>query len=138
AKSKNQEARTKNQKTNIKRTIFSKKVFEAMALPSSYKEKTLHYVAENVSDFAWFADKNFIVKTDTIQLSTHTVKALCYILPESEKLYSNCMRNIKRAVRFYNDDVGEYPFPTVNIVCSPKKGPAGGMEYPMITIVNEQ
>ncbi len=31
--------------------------------PVSDKEtKTLHYIAENVHDFAWFADKNFMVQ----------------------------------------------------------------------------
>ena len=71
-------------------------------------------------------------------MPSHTVKASCYILPESEELYSNCIRNIKRAVRFYSGQLGEYPFPAVNVVCSPKEGPLGGMEYPTITLVNEQ
>jgi hypothetical protein len=124
--------------TKAKKPFFPKKVTKSQTPPSSDMAKTLHYVAENVSDFAWFADKSFIVKTDTIQLPSHTVKASCYILPESEELYSNCIRNIKRAVRFYSSQLGEYPFPAVNVVCSPKEGPPGGMEYPMITLVNEE
>lgn len=133
-----QQATGNKQQPKTERSFFSKKVVESNMQPSSNKEKTLHYVAENVTDFAWFADKTFIVRTDTIQLKTHTVKASCYILPGSEALYANCIRNMKRAVRFYGEQLGEYPFPAVNVVCSPKEGPPGGMEYPMITLVNEQ
>ena len=145
---KKQENQTKNNnkqnlinikpKTQNTKPFFPKKQAEPETTPSSNKAKTLHYVADRVSDFAWFADKNFIVKTDTIQLSTRTIKASCYILPETAKLYANSMHFIKRAVRFYSNELGEYPFPTVNVVCSPVEGPGGGMEYPMITIVNEQ
>lgn len=129
---------TRDKKQGTRKLFFPKKIVESNTPASSNKGKTLHYVAQNVTDFAWFADKNFIVKTDTIQLSTHTVKTSCYILPEREALYANCIRNIKRAVRFYSDELGEYPFPAVNVVCSPAQGPSGGMEYPMITLVNEQ
>ncbi len=124
--------------TKTKKPLFPVKSFKSneSLVSSSNKGKILHYIAENVSDFAWFADKNFIVKTDTIRLDTHTVKVSCYILPENKALYTNSMRFIKRAVRFYGNELGEYPFPTVNVVCSPKEGPPGGMEYPMITIVN--
>lgn len=134
----NQKANNKKQITKKPQPFFPKNQVEHETIPSSGKAKTLHYAAENVTDFAWFADKNFIVKTDTIQLSSHTVKASCYILPKKAELYTNSMRFIKRAVRFYSNELGEYPFPTVNVVCSPVEDPAGGMEYPMITIVNER
>jgi hypothetical protein len=133
-----QQATSNKQQAKTRKPFFRKKVVESIVPPSSNEGKTLHYSAGNVSDFAWFADKTFIVKTDTIQLSSQTVKASCYILPQSEALYSNCIRNIKRAVRFYSAELGEYPFPAVNVVCCPKEGPPGGMEYPMVTLVNEQ
>ena len=116
-----------------------KKTEEENPVPaSSRKQQTLNYTAENVSDFAWFADKRFIVKTDTIQLATHTVKANCYVLPEFAELYANSMRFTKQAVRFYSSQLGEYPFPAVNVVSCPEKlVNSGSMEYPMITLINE-
>ncbi len=122
--------------TKKQKTVLQKNQKES-EIPSSTKQKTLSYSAENVSDFAWFADKSFIVKKDTIQLNTHMVEASCYILPESAELYKNSISFIKKAIRFYSNQLGEYPFPTVNVVCSPVEGPPGGMEYPMITIINE-
>ncbi|HRI21523.1 MAG TPA: M1 family metallopeptidase, partial [Panacibacter sp.] len=127
-------------KPKEKKPFFpKKKIEENFVIASSRKQQTLHYTAEHVADFAWFADKSFIVKTDTIQLATHTVKASCYILPENAELYTNSMRFIKRAVRFYSSQMGEYPFPEVNVVSCPKEltGPTS-MEYPMIVLLCEE
>lgn len=120
--------------------FFPKKVkAENAIVASSGKQKILFYSAENVSDFAWFADESFIVKTDTILLGTHTVKANCYILPEYGSRYDSSIRFIKNAVRFYSEQFGEYPYPEVNVVAGPKKAVyATSMEYPMITMVTEQ
>lgn len=137
SKTRNEEIQAIKLKPKNTKPFFPKKQEEQVSIPSSKKTKTLHYVAQNVTDFAWFADKNFIVKIDTIQLATHTVRASVYILPESEQPYANSLGLIKRAVRFYSNELGEYPYPTVNVVCSPVEGPAGGMEYPMITLINE-
>lgn len=116
-----------------------KKVEEDATVPSSRKLQTLNYTAENVTDFAWFADKSFIVRTDTIQLATHTVKATCYILPENAELYTNSMKFIKKAVRFYSSQLGEYPYPAVNVVSCPKELVyVTSMEYPMITLMCEE
>ena len=123
-----------------KKPFFPKKEKEEKTnIPSSLKQKTYTYTAEKVTDFAWFADKRFIVKTDTIQLAAHTVKANCYILPEKAELYANSMRFIKNAVRFYSNQLGEYPYPTVNVVSAPPElKHTYSMEYPMITMIMEK
>ena len=94
---KKQQQEIKVAKKNVK-PFFPKKVKEEnISKSSSLKQKTLTYTADQVADFAWFADKSFIVKTDTIQLATHTVTANCYILPENAELYTNSMHYIKNA-----------------------------------------
>lgn len=122
--------------------FFPKKIKtdeDDMTPASSKKWVTRHYAAERVTDFAWFADKTFIIKTDTVRLATHTIKANCYILPENEELYSNSMRFVKQAVRFYSNELGEYPYPEVNVVSAPKALTyVTSMEYPMITLITEE
>lgn len=122
-----------------KKPFFPQKMKgEEVPIPSSSKQKTCIYTAEKVTDFAWFADKRFIVKTDTIQLATHTVKASCYILPENAELYANSIKFTKNAIRFYSQQFGEYPYPTVNVVSAPQSVKyATSMEYPMITMITE-
>jgi hypothetical protein len=125
--------------TKTKKPFFPKKEKkEDVNIPSSLKQKIYTYAADSVTDFAWFADKRFMVKTDTIQLPTHTVKASCYILPENAELYAQSIRFTKNAIRFYSKQFGEYPYPTVNVVSAPQSVQyASSMEYPMITMITE-
>lgn len=131
--------RTAEQPVKIKKPFFPKNEKEGeIIIPSSSKQKTYTYAAEKVTDFAWFADKRFIVKTDTIQLSTHTVKASCYILPENAELYAKSIKFTKNAIRFYSQQFGEYPYPNVNVVSAPQAVKyATSMEYPMVTMITE-
>lgn len=133
-------AATDNYSSKIKKPFFPKKqVEEATMVASSRKLQTLTYTAANVTDFAWFADKRFIVKADTIQLASHTVKAFCYILPENAELYAHSMQFLKKAVHFYSNQFGDYPYPSVSVVSCPQElFRVTSMEYPMITLMCEE
>jgi hypothetical protein len=98
--------------------------------------KTLHYVQNNVHDFAWFADKDFSVLHDTLQLASKTIDVYVYYKPKNSDLWKNSIAYIKSAVRTKSSWVGEYPYDIVSVVERPGKG-SGGMEYPTITLINE-
>lgn len=96
--------------------------------------KTLTYMAENVHDFAWFADKDFIIEYDTLQLrSGRIIDVFSYHQPNGNKLWEKSTEYLEDAVRRYSNWVGEYPYPVVAAVEGPKNLMSGGMEYPMIT-----
>lgn len=98
--------------------------------------KTLEYAGANIHDFAWFADKKFIIQYDTLQLSSgKIVDAFAYYRPNGNKEWKNGVNYIEDAVRHYSAWVGEYPYPTVQAVEGPKNQSSGGMEYPMITLI---
>ena len=103
---------------------------------SSRETKTLQFKQSRVHDFAWFADKRFIVKQDTCQLSTgKIITATSYYTPEYKSTWDNSLQYAKDAVRHYSNLVGEYPYAVVSVV----QGPAsfgGGMEYPTITVIS--
>ena len=113
--------------------IFAKKNTNDVP-PTAASVKTLHYKAENVTDFAWFADKRFLVKYDTIQLTGRTIEAWNYVLPKRRKLWTNSMRFTKDAVHFYSNELAPYPYPQVSVVCAPDENGYDGMEYPMINL----
>ncbi|MCU7549657.1 M1 family metallopeptidase [Chitinophagaceae bacterium LB-8] len=99
--------------------------------------KTLHYVQDSIHDFAWFADKDFIVNNDTCKLSSgKVIEVYTYYIPGSEKLWKNSVQYCKDAVRFYSEEVGEYPYDVVSAVQGPPSSFAGGMEYPTITLIS--
>lgn len=103
---------------------------------SSSTLKTLRYVQNNVHDFAWFADKRFIVKHDTCKLgSGRIIDAYIFYTPDDGNSWDNSLQTIKDAVRTRSEWVGEYPYNVVSAVRGPQ-GFGGGMEYPTITLIS--
>lgn len=103
---------------------------------SSTNKKTIHFKQNNVHDFAWFADKRFIVQQDTCMLpSGKIVTAQTYYTQEEKSLWQNSIDYAKRALRFYSNQLGEYPYNTVSVVQGLQSF-GGGMEYPTITVIS--
>lgn len=98
--------------------------------------KTLHYQQDNIHDFAWFADKDFEVMHDTLQLKTKIIDVYAYYNPSAKKYWANSIRYIKAAIKTKSEWLGEYPYPVVSVVEKPGISDAGGMEYPTITLIS--
>jgi hypothetical protein len=100
------------------------------------KLKTLTYKAENVHDFAWFADKDFIIQYDTLQFdSGNIIDVFSYAQPNGNSQWKSSISFIEDATRNYSSWLGEYPYPVVQAVEGPQNQSSGGMEYPMITLI---
>jgi hypothetical protein len=99
------------------------------------RTKTLHFKQANIHDFAWFADKNFIVQSDTLQLTNRVLTVSSFYTPPHAGTWQRSLLFAKDAIRFYSAEVGEYPYNVASVV----QGPAsfgGGMEYPTITVIS--
>ncbi|HAD14357.1 MAG TPA: hypothetical protein DCF33_18195 [Saprospirales bacterium] len=110
---------------------------------SSSRMKTIRYTADLVHDFAWFADKRFMVLKDTARLASGKSVdcwAMFRMSKESKmgrgqsKYWEKGAFYVRRAVEFYSEHVGEYPYPQATAVHSALSA-GGGMEYPMITVI---
>lgn len=103
---------------------------------SSTETKTLRYLQENVHDFAWFADKRYKVHYDTCKLSSgKVIDVFTYYVKPAFKNWENGFDYLKDALRFYSQEVGEYPYNIASVVHGPESF-GGGMEYPTITILS--
>ncbi len=117
-----------------RKKAMPKNAVEENEIPSSVKTKTIQYTQNNVPDFAWFADKTFTVKTDTLQLpSGKIITANAFYYSENSEFWSNSIAMIKRAILTKSQWLGEYPYPVVSVVDG---GNGGGMEYPTITLLD--
>ena len=105
--------------------------------PSSAPDKkSITFIQTNVHDFAWFADKRFIVTGADIQLpSGRSVRSWTFSLPQDLVNYRFSNNYSQRAIKQYSDWYMEYPYDQVSIVDG-EDTPGGGMEYPMITLIN--
>lgn len=106
--------------------------------PDANNYKTVRFVESNIHDFAWFADKRFLILNDEIQLleSTKKVKTWLYFLPNNIDLWSKALTYINDAVLFYSYYIGDYPYNHVSAVDG-STAAGGGMEYPTITLINQ-
>ncbi len=112
---------------------------------SSLTMKTIRYTAEKVHDFAWFADKRFLVLKDTAHLASGKTVECWAMFPSTKEtslktaqsqLWEKGAFYVRRAIEFYSDKVGEYPWPQATAVHSALSAGAG-MEYPMVTVIGD-
>lgn len=107
----------------------------SMPLPSG-RTVTYHFKQESIHDFAWFADKEFIVKQDTLLLpSGRVIDVFAYHTPSGKEVWKNSILFLKDAVTTRSNWLGEYPYNTVKAV-ETKMAFSGGMEYPTITNIS--
>lgn len=124
------------EKEKIKTKGGVTKIISQKFPPSASETKTLQFTQNNIHDFAWFADKRFIVKQDSCQLpSGKIITVFTYYTPEQKKYWSSSLQYCKDAIRFYSNRVGEYSYNVVSAVQGPESF-GGGMEYPTITIIS--
>jgi len=99
--------------------------------------KTLSWHADSVHDFAWFADKQFVINYDTLQLASGKVIDAYTFYHSTDKQWYNSEDDVEDVIRHYSAWVGEYEYPAANAVAGPANGFSGGMEYPMITLITD-
>ncbi|MDC0600002.1 M1 family metallopeptidase [Flavobacteriales bacterium] len=88
-----------------------------------------HFEAENVHDFAWAADPDFV----------HTIRQVdngptLHFIHQNDTSYGawdELPAITERAMVYYSENVGEYPWPQYTVI----EGGDGGMEYPMCTLI---
>jgi hypothetical protein len=96
------------------------------------KKKTLtwHFIAPNVHDFTWAADKNYL--HDTAQVPGGAT--LHFLYKNNPKIIENWKKLQPLTVQimqFYNNIVGKYPYDQYSVI----QGGDGGMEYAMCTLI---
>ncbi len=102
---------------------------------SSTETKTLHYLATNVHDFAWFADKRYVVLKGSVQLDNkQNVTTWLLFTPRGARYWKDALPYINGAITYYSKWVGNYPYKNVTAV-EGKLEAGGGMEYPQITVI---
>ena len=119
-----------------RKNIFNwKKETTHVNIPSSPNIKTIHFKQENVHDFAWFADKEFLVDHDTLKLPSGSIIDLySFYYPKDANTWKKSNLYIKQALLSKSKWVGEYPYHVVSVVDDAGKE-SGGMEYPTITLL---
>jgi len=89
-----------------------------------------HFIANNVHDFTWAADPEYI---HDIYPGPDGVK-LHFFYKNDEKIITNWKKlqpKTAELMKFYNNTIGPYPYKKYSVV----QGGDGGMEYAMLTLI---
>ena len=110
--------------------IVTQKEAEAAEKTLSAAQKTWHFKAANVRDFAWASSRKFIWDAQGYKKDGSDVMAMSYYPKEGNPLWEKySTQAIIHTIEQYNKYSIDYPYPTAISV----NGPVGGMEYPMIS-----
>lgn len=93
------------------------------------KKLTWNFKAENVHDFVWAADPDYVHKTAQVENGPE----LHFFYQENNKTeaWKELPDLAVSAFSFIGENFGEYPYPHYSII----QGGDGGMEYPMATLI---
>ena len=122
----------------LERKEFKKTIKKLSQSKTARNEtKTLHFHQNNVHDFAWFADPNWIVRKGelTFDESGRTVTLWSMYLPHNAELWENSIEYLKDATYWYSKFYLEYPYDHATAVDGDLSA-GGGMEYPNITVIS--
>ena len=99
--------------------------------PDGTKAVTFH--AEDIHDFAWTAEPEYRVVTDTFAGSLGPVKLRLLMQPEHMESAPRYMQALKGTMERFEQWYGPYPYSQITVV-DPAHGAlrAGGMEYPTL------
>lgn len=105
---------------------------------SDLTTKTIVFKEDSIHDFAWFADKRFIVQKDTVTSPGNgkLVTTWSAFLPSYQEKWKHTNTYLKQAVTHYGKWVGPYPYSTIKAVLGDLRA-GGGMEYPTITLIDK-
>ena len=87
------------------------------------------FKAEDVIDFAWAADPDFV--TESVTVGNVDLTLVHQANPEIDSNWTALAGYAAKAMTFINEDIGPYAYPQYTVA----QGGDGGMEYPMITLI---
>lgn len=89
-----------------------------------------NFVAENVHDFVWAADKNYV--HTKLQVKDGPMLHFFYLdEPDLKDNWERLPDYTAQIFEYASDNFGKYPYPQYSVI----QGGDGGMEYPMATLI---
>lgn len=114
-------------------TTLLRKLTETPASDAQYK--TITYTQQHVHDFAWFANKQFVIeKTIDTLASGKQTDCYSFFTPEDKRYYYGSSQTIAQTIHYLSTHVGEYPYRQASVVAGYLLA-GGGMEYPNVTVI---
>jgi hypothetical protein len=100
---------------------------------------TYLFTQDGVHDFAWMASDEILHRADTYYCKHGTAIAIqAFVQPEHEKYIPRYFDAVKNCLRYFEDNIGTYPYENITLVDVPRTSASGGMEYPTLFTVSAE
>lgn len=110
---------------------------ERMTRASPTGRLTWRFHASNVRDFAWAASNRYAWNATGAETGGERGRALVQgVFPPESETWAQGVLFAKHAIEFFSDYLLPYPYPHATAAFGPPQ--VGGMEYPMITFINDR
>lgn len=96
--------------------------------------KTVRFVQNNVHDFAWFADSEWLLLQNEIKINDSPILTHCFFYEDQATLWKKSPVYLENALRFYSEACDIYPYDQMSIVEASLEAGAG-MEYPTLAVI---
>lgn len=103
-------------------------------------EKKQYEIFQNgVHDFAWLTTDE-IIKIEDIytRKDKSQIQILAYIQPERERYTERYIKAVKSSLKYFEENIGCYPYQTISLIDVPRTSASGGMEYPTLFTVSAE
>ena len=103
--------------------------------PISKEKRTWHFVGNNVHDFVWAADPDYVHLVRKMPGDGPTLHVIYNLKPNdarNDSLWNNVANAAVIALPYMESKFGKYPYPQYSFI----HGGDGGMEYPMATLIS--
>jgi hypothetical protein len=105
---------------------------EVSRIANANGTKTLVFHGEDIHDFAWVADPNIRVISDTWKGSAGPVKIRLLMQPDHESSAPRYIQALKGTMDLFDRWYGPYPYNRITVVDPAHGSNVGGMEYPTL------
>lgn len=98
-----------------------------------------HITQSGVHDFAWAIADEIVERTDIYSRKDATqILIKAFVQPEREKYFERYFQIVKDCLRYFEENIGIYPYQTITLIDVPRTSASGGMEYPTLFTVSAE
>ncbi len=101
------------------------------------RRTTYEVVQDGVHDFAWVFTSDIIDTSEAyLRKDDSSINVRMFVQPGREKYIDRYFNSTKFTLKYFEENIGEYPYEQVTLIDCPRSSASGGMEYPTLFTVS--
>lgn len=98
-----------------------------------------HFEQYGVHDFVWLATDDILHRSEMYTRHDGSkISIQAFVQPERGKYFPRYFQCMKNCLKFFEDNIGIYPYQNITLVDVPRTSAVGGMEYPTLFTVSAE